>query len=49
VSQISPTGAANWEDLSLLDPTDPNQALLVVVAQVGDDFFIYRRLYRGEP
>ncbi len=49
VSQISPTRAANWEDLSLLDPTDPKQALLLVIEQVDDDFFIYRRLYREEP
>jgi len=48
VSQISPNGAANAEDLSLLDPTDANQALLVVIVPKGDDFIAYRRLYYGD-
>jgi hypothetical protein len=48
VSQISPTGGADFEDLSLLDPTDPNQWLLVVIVEREDELLVYRRLYTGE-
>jgi len=48
VSQISPTGAPDFEDLAILDPSDPNQWLVVVVETVGDDITVTRRLYRGE-
>lgn len=47
VSQISPTGADNFEDLALLDSSDPNQWLLVVVIREGEDYIIYRRLYHA--
>ena len=48
VSQISPTGGANFEDLTILDPTDPNQWLLVVIVPDGEDYIVYRRLYFGD-
>jgi hypothetical protein len=47
VSQISPTGGRNFEDLSLLDPSDPGQWLLVVAVERGGDMLIYRKLYMG--
>jgi len=46
VSQVSPTGGPNFEDVSVLDSTDPAQRLLVVVKRVGGSYFVYRRLYR---
>jgi len=46
VSQVSPTGAPNFEDLAILDPTDPNQAVLVAIEHVGEDIYVYRCLYR---
>ncbi|HTI51142.1 MAG TPA: hypothetical protein VL475_09325, partial [Planctomycetaceae bacterium] len=49
VSQISPTAGKDFEDLSLLDPSDPKQWLLVVVVERGDDLYVYRKLYAGEP
>jgi len=49
VSQISPTGADNFEDLSVLDPTDTRQWLLLAVVRDGEDYVVYRRLYCGEP
>jgi len=48
VSQVSPTGGANFEDLTILDPTDPNQWLLVVIVPDGEDYVVYRRLYFGD-
>ena len=48
VSQISPTGGDNLEDLSILDPTDPNQWLLVVVIAHEDGFAVYRCLYHKD-
>jgi hypothetical protein len=48
VSQISPTGADNFEDLTVLDTTDPRQWLVVVVVREGEDYLIYRRLYYEE-
>ena len=47
VSQISPSGAGNFEDLSILDTSDPNQCLVVAAVRVGDDIIICRRLYCG--
>ncbi len=47
VSQISPNGAADFEDLAILDPSDPNQWLLVVLKAQGDDYVVFRRLFRG--
>jgi len=48
VSQMSPTGAGNFEDLSMLDPTDSSQWLLAVVEERDDEVVVYRRLYRSE-
>lgn len=45
VSGYAPTGGDRFEDLLMLDPTDPRQWLLVVVLPQGDDLLIYRRLY----
>ncbi|MCX5662571.1 MAG: hypothetical protein NTW19_23060, partial [Planctomycetota bacterium] len=46
VSAISPNGAADLEDLSLLDALDPDQLLVVVAQWRGTDMVFYRRLYR---
>jgi hypothetical protein len=49
ISQISPTGGKDFEDMALLDPTDPDQWLLVVAVDRGDQLHIYRKLYtRGD-
>ena len=48
ISQLSPTGGNNFEDLSLLDITEPHQWLLVIAVPKGDDLLIYRRLYHGD-
>ncbi len=45
VSQISPNGAGDFEDLSILDPDDAGQLLLVIVTRQGNDYFVYRRLF----
>ncbi|HEY2252306.1 MAG TPA: hypothetical protein VGH74_14630, partial [Planctomycetaceae bacterium] len=47
VSQVSPTGGENLEDLTLLDGSDPDQWLLAVVLHRGHDWLVFRRLYRG--
>ncbi len=46
VSQISPNGGDNFEDLTILDPTDPNQWLLVIEVPRDDGLVVYRRLFR---
>jgi len=46
VSQVSPTGGPDFEDLSVLDPTDGGQWLLVAVSGSGTDYVVQRRLYR---
>lgn len=45
VSQISPTGGDNLEDLTVLDPSDRAAWLLLVVVEQGDDVLVYRKLY----
>ena len=45
VSQLSPTGHSNGEDLTLLDPSDPAQRLVLVIVPEGDDYVVHRRLY----
>jgi hypothetical protein len=47
VSQISPTGGKDFEDLALVDPSNPDQWLLIVAIDRGDDLDIYRKLYSG--
>jgi len=44
-SRISPTGGDNLEDLTLLDPSDRDAWLLIVVVENSDDIFVYRKLY----
>jgi hypothetical protein len=46
VSQISPTGGENLEDLTLFDATDPNQWLLLVAVRRDGNWVVYRKLYR---
>jgi len=45
VSQISPNGAGDFEDLSILDPDDPGQLLLVIITRQGNDYVVFRRLF----
>lgn len=49
VSQISPNGAPNFEDLALLDPDDAKQWMVVVVEERDEHVYVYRCLYRGGP
>ena len=49
VSQVSPSGAPDFEGLTILDPTDDSQWLLVIVEQHGDDIYVYRRLFIITP
>lgn len=44
VSQISPKPDADFEDLSVLDPTDPHASLTVDVYREGSDVVVVRRL-----
>ena len=48
VSQLSPTGGANTEDLAVYDPSDRAQCQVGVVSQAQDDIVVYRRLYHGQ-
>ena len=47
VCRVAPHGGANFEDLTLLDPSNPTQWLLVVARPDGENTTIYRRLYRS--
>jgi hypothetical protein len=47
ISSISPTGGADFEDLTVLDPTDENEFLLVLIRQSDNDYHIFRKLYKG--
>jgi hypothetical protein len=46
VSQSSPTGGKDFEDMALVDPSDPEEWLLVVAVDRGNDVDLYRKLYR---
>lgn len=48
VSQVSPTGGKDFEDMALVDPSDPAQWLLVIAVARGNDLDVYRKLYTGE-
>lgn len=49
VSQMSPTGGKDFEDMALVDPSDPDQWLLIVAVERGDEVDLYRKLYtRGD-
>lgn len=43
VSQTSPSGGKNYEDLSILDPSDPKQWLVVIFVPGEDQDMIYRK------
>jgi hypothetical protein len=47
VSQISPTGGGNFEDLSAMD-TEAHDSTLAIVTRVGDDIVLYRRFFYGK-
>lgn len=47
VSQVSPSGGGNFEDLSLLDPTNPDEWMVGVAYRDGKDYVVLRRLVRG--
>jgi hypothetical protein len=46
VSQISPTGGGNFEDVQAMD-TEASDSVLAIVTQVGDDIVVYRRFFYG--
>ncbi len=48
VSQMSPTGGKDFEDLALIDPSDPDQWLLIVAVERGNEVDLYRKLYTKE-
>jgi hypothetical protein len=45
VSQVSPNGGRDFEDMALVDPSDPDQWLLIVAVDRGDELELYRKLY----
>ncbi len=45
VTQISPTGNENLEDLTLLDQTDPQQWLFIAAVHRNSDWVVYRKLF----
>jgi hypothetical protein len=45
VSQISPTGGGNFEDVHAMDPA--RDAALLIVRRSGDDLVVYRRFFYG--
>ncbi|MGQ0634571.1 MAG: hypothetical protein ACT4QC_08170 [Planctomycetaceae bacterium] len=49
VSQVSPTGADSFEDLALVDPSDPSQWLLVAVVPRENEILVLRRLFWSAP
>ncbi len=49
VSQISPTGGENLEDLALLDVTDTRQWLLIVALRRESRWIVYRQLFYEDP
>jgi hypothetical protein len=48
VAQISPSGGDDFEDLTVLDSSDPDQWLLVVAVERDGHLLIYRKLYFGD-
>ncbi len=46
VCRVSPHGGSNFEDLTLLDPSDGTQWLLVIARPDGENMTIYRRLFQ---
>ena len=48
VTQLSPTGGANLEDLFLMGEPGGRGALFVALGRAGDDIVMYRRVEYGE-
>ena len=48
VSQLSPAGGKDFEDMALVDPSDADQWLLVVAVERGNEVDLYRKLYTKE-
>ena len=46
VSQVSPTGGGNFEDVQAMDE-ETNDSVLAIVTRVGDDIVVYRRFFHG--
>jgi hypothetical protein len=46
VSQISPTGGSNFEDVQAMDQ-EAKDSVLAIVTQTGEDIVVYRRFYYG--
>ena len=46
VSQVSPGGGGNFEDMQAMD-TETNDSVLAIVTRVGDDIVVYRRFFYG--
>jgi len=46
VSQVSPTGGGNFEDVQAMD-TETNDSVLAIVTRSGDDIVVYRRFFYG--
>lgn len=44
VSQVAPHGGPLFEDLAMLDSSDPRQQVAIVEQRRGDDIYIYRKL-----
>lgn len=50
MTRVSPTGAANLEDLWMLDRSNPYEVLVIVTFREDDNFTSLRRMYRfGQP
>jgi hypothetical protein len=46
VSQVSPGGGGNFEDMQAMD-TETNDSVLAIVTRSGDDIVVYRRFFHG--
>ena len=46
VSQVSPNGGGNFEDVPAMD-AESNDSVLAIVTQSGDDIVVYRRFFYG--
>jgi hypothetical protein len=46
ISQVSPTGGGNFEDISALD-VGAGDSVLAIVTKSGDDIVVYRRFFYG--
>lgn len=47
-SQVGPTGGSDLNDLPIMDDSDPDQRLLIVVVPREDDYLVYRKLIRKQ-